>query len=144
MGLKEVGLSLSHKWRSLNYYGTATDGAIILENKSVFPMEVLRQDTQAGTLTGSNVALHGPGGAVYKTMGAWESIDATVVPTGTVSDKPAALNIIGSESLVSNSGTVGTRIVLMPGSSMRETGNGFAPTDLFEILYREMQSQEVV
>ena len=136
-------------WFALQYFGTATDTALILLNdSSTQPMEVVR----VGQYTVSNSAsrVMSAGGTTKYIPFDWGSysLDAMSTPIANVTDYLSNVATIGTSSLApmvstATGGPTITRIILLPGDYIEEVGVLFQVGEELNVLYRFLETVEV-
>ena len=139
-GLKELN-AIETTWYTLYRIGQATENALILENTSKVPMEILRVPATAN-LVASSVQVYSTGKSSGHIIVDWSDIGPVSLPIVAATDIPFSYGQIGSNSLITNTSSTATRIVLLPGDSLREVAAVFTISSAISLIYRYMPEQE--
>ena len=137
MALKTIAKAT---WNTTEYEGTATADEVILTNSLDHPLEVISIPPEAVTtaVIDSSTAVYNKAGASSAVIVSWGRVTEGTLLTGSATDTTYNHSLVGSDSLVSNLGSTATRVVLLPGHSLRENGSTFATGTFIRFMYRHM------
>ena len=141
--IKETGVPAvyANQWLTFRYQGTGTNEALIIENTSNHPMEIVADDASVTANGAEWVPLSTPLGVPIHT---WYPRYGGVFTYANDALHSEVRGRVGTDDLRTNtlaaadSDYVPTRVVLMPGELIRENGSAFATSDYLGLRYRYM------